>query len=107
MYYEYKFNKKNDKFQKIKNLNKIKGGLTKMLLQTSVSGNINILILLSALIFFAGIIATYISIIYFMEHYKRKKLMVTYSRNLIRYTQEHPLNDDLKNNHEKHLVNTN
>ena len=84
----------------------MEGELTKMLLQDNTSGSMNVLILIYSLFFWIGLIVVYIVIIYAMDHPKKKKIMVTYSTNLKRYTQDNLTKYDLENENRILLVKT-
>ena len=84
----------------------MEGELTKMLLQDNTSGSMNVLILIYSLFFWIGLIVVYIVIIYAMDHPKKKQILVTYSTNLKRFTQDHLTKYDLENENRILLVKT-
>ena len=63
-----------------------------MLLENNDLGSMNGLILVFTLIFFVGLISTYVVIIYFLVHPKRKKLIRTHLTMLRESNQNHSIN---------------
>jgi len=64
-----------------------------MLLENNGSGSMNGLVLVFTLIFFVGLISTYVVITYLIGNSKRKSLITTYSALLREHIQSHMINN--------------
>jgi len=60
-----------------------------MLLENNVSDSMNEFSLVFSLLFIVGLIITYLIIIYFMDQPKKKEIMLRYTAELEKYTQNH------------------